>query len=162
MVTTARMRPLAPPAARPAHAAPAAGRGATLHGSTLTSARVTPRQLIGLVAQGTLVGALLLGVLAAIWFFFGDALRARLLEIPPGRAVGSGGPGGPGPTVFYRDRGDGTVMVMEIDGNGTRVRGVIPRNDVPLLQADKVREGWGSSSGTTTHNRVNALGSAFR
>ncbi len=168
MVTTARMRPLAPPAARPAqaarpaHAAHPAGRGAPLHGTTLTSARVTPRQLIGLIAQGTLVGALLLGVLAAIWFFFGDALRASLLEIAAGRSVGGAAPAGPGPTVFSRDRGDGTVVVMEIDGNGTRVRGVIARTDVPLLQADKVREGWGSSSGTTTHNRVNALGSSFR
>jgi len=126
---------------------------------TLASGAITSRQITLLVVQGTLVGCLILSVLAAIWFFFGDALRNHLnpIAVPSAAQMSAG----PGPTLYYRDRGDGYFTVMEIDANGTRMKGTIHRNDVPLLQADKVHEGWGNRT-TTTNSRVNALGSSFR
>jgi hypothetical protein len=152
MVTTAKPRPVPARTARPA---PLTAR----HAGTLTHKDVTPPQLSLLVAQGTLLGCAILGILGGVVYFFGDTLRAHF--VPVDMSSTAKGPAGPGPTVFYRDRGDGTVTVMEIDGNGTRIKGTMSRYDVPLLQADKVREGWGSS-GINPHARVNALGSAFR
>jgi hypothetical protein len=100
-------------------------------------------------------------VIGGIIYFFGDTMRGHLFPIAtPTITAPKAGPGA-APTVFYRDRGDGTFVVMEIDGNGTRVKGTIPRDEVPLLQADKVREGWGSTN-VNPNARVNALGSAFR
>mgnify|MGYP001767075859 CR=1 FL=1 len=156
MVTSAKPRPMPAHATRPApHPTSLKAR----HGATLTHKEVSPRQMSLLVVQGTLIGCSVLGILGGIVFFFGDALRTRFA--PVGTSSSTTGRSGPGPTVVYRDRGDGTVTVMEIDGNGTRVKGTMSRYDVPLLQADKVREGWGSS-GINPHARVNALGSAFR
>jgi hypothetical protein len=152
---SARPMPAARPGARPG-ARPAARATATHAGG-----EVTTGQMAQLVIQGTLIGVLILGVLGVITVFFGDALRARFLPIAAGPAAGGSATPGPGPTVYYRDRGDGTVMVMEIDGNGTRLKGVVNRVDVPLLQADKVREGWGDNT-SSPHSRVNALGSSFR
>jgi hypothetical protein len=130
-------------------------------GATLTHKEVTPKQLSLLVVQGTLIGCAILGILGGVVYVFGDTLRAHFA--PVGVASDAKAPAGPGPTVLYRDRGDGTVTVMEIDGNGgTRLKGTMSRYDVPLLQADKVREGWGSSGTVNPNARVNALGSAFR
>lgn len=147
---------------RPANVAPkAAPRGAHAHAATLSSGEVTSRQLTLLVVQGTLIGCAILAVLGAVLFFFGDTLRSHFY--PLGGVAQGSAPTGPAPTVYYRDRGDGTVTVMEIDGNGARLKGTMHRNDVPLLQADKVREGWGSGAGNLSpSSRVNALGSSFR
>jgi hypothetical protein len=101
----------------------------------------------------------ILAVLVGILYVFGDTLRDHLNPLAAGSSAKA--PTGPGPTVFYRDRGDGSVTVMEIDGNGTRVRGTMKRTDVPLLQEDKVREGWGDGA-VNPHARINALGSSFR
>lgn len=157
MVATARPRPMTAQAAR---SMPAGRRPVRSDAHpTLASGAITSRHITLLVVQGTLVGCLILAVLAAIWFFFGDALRNQLNPIAvPSAAQKSAGPG---PTLYYRDRGDGSFTVMEIDANGTRMKGTIHRNDVPLLQADKVHEGWGNRT-TTTNSRVNALGSSFR
>ena len=147
----ARSTPPARPGARPSPRAT----------TTLAGSEITSRQLTQLIVQGTLIGGLILGVLAAVTVFFGDALRARFLPIAAAPTAGGGAAPGLAPTVYYRDRGDGTMMVMEIDGNGTRLKGVVNRVDVPLLQADKVHEGWGNSS-PSPQSRVNALGSSFR
>lgn len=158
MVITARPRPMPAHAARPAPRS--MPRTAHTGGATLTHKEVTSRQLSLLVVQGTLIGCVILGILGGVIYFFGDTLRARFASV--GDTSDAKAPAGPGPTVFYRDRGDGTVTVMEIDGAGTRLKGTISRYDVPLLQADKVREGWGSSGAVNPNARVNALGSAFR
>lgn len=160
MATTAKMRPLTPPPGRMPQGARPVAHAPHHKGGALTNKEITPQELKVLVVQGTLVGTLLIGILAVAYFFFGDALRANFLPIA-GVSSPAAATSGPGPTVFYRDRGDGTVTVLEIDGNGTRVKGTIDRVDVPLLQADKVREGWGSSN-TSPNSRVNALGSSFR
>ena len=158
MVTTAKPRPMSAQTARPA---PRAAAMAARHGgATLTHKEVTPKQLSLLVVQGTLIGCAILGILGGVVYVFGDKLRAHFA--PVGVASGAKAPAGPGPTVFYRDRGDGTVTVMEIDGAGTRIKGTMSRYDVPLVQADKVREGWGGSGAVNPNARVNALGSAFR
>lgn len=159
MVTTARMHPAMQTSARSAPGARRPAKPGTHAGTTLATREITTRQLTLLVVQGTLVACLILGILATIWFFFGDALRTHLTPIAV--SGGAAAPPGPGPTVFYRDRGDGSFTVMEIDGNGARLKGTIHRNDVPLLQADKVHEGWGQRK-TQSDSRVNALGSAFR
>ncbi len=157
MVTTAKPRPMPAHAARPAPRA--AAMTARHGGATLTHKEVTSKQMSLLVAQGTLVGCAILGILGGVVYVFGDTLRAHFVPVDISSTAKA--PAGPGPTVFYRDRGDGTVTVMEIDGNGTRIKGTMSRYDVPLLQADKVREGWGSGA-VNPHARVNALGSAFR
>ena len=159
MVTTARPHPMPAAAHRPAAHRPPA-RPTPRPGATLTTTEVSSRQVAALVVQGTLIAGGVLAVLAGVAFFFGDTIRSRLFTI--GGVPTAAAPAGPGPTVFYRDRGDGTVTVMEIDGNGTRLKGTISRNDVPLLQADKVRAGWGGESTSGPNSRVNALGSAFR
>lgn len=161
MTTTAKMRPMTPVGGRPATPARTAGHAPQRHSGTLTTHQVSSQELKVLILQGTLVGCVLLGLLMVGYFFFGEALRASFMPIAgvPGH---SAAPSGPGPTMFYRDRGDGTMVKMEIDGNGTRIKGVVDRNDVPLLQADKVREGWGNNAATSPNARVNALGSSFR
>ena len=114
-----------------------------------------------LVVQGTLIGLCILAILAVVVVFFGDTLRARFASF--GAVSGRvSAPNTPAPTVFYRDRGDGTVMVMEIDANGTRIKGVMNRVDVPMMkeQATSSRR-WGDDQ-VTSQSRVNALGSAFR
>ncbi|MDK9695946.1 MAG: hypothetical protein OEL76_06130 [Siculibacillus sp.] len=158
MATAAGPRPMPKRAAPPVRAA--AHRAGHGQGATLSSSAVTTRQVWLLVVQGTLIGCAILAVLGGLLFFFGDTLRNHFYPLGAG-AGRSSAPSGPGPTVYYRDRGDGTVTVMEIDANGARMRGTMSRNDVPLLQADKVREGWGGGA-VSPHSRVNALGSSFR
>jgi Na+-transporting methylmalonyl-CoA/oxaloacetate decarboxylase gamma subunit len=118
---------------------------------------VSSRQTTFFVVQGTLIGAAVLCLLAVVVYFFGDTVRSHLFPIDRGTDTSASS----APTLYYRDRGDGTVMVMEIGPGGTRIKGTINRADVPLLQADKVRTGWGESA-AGPNSRVNALGSAFR
>ena len=160
MVMTARARPAtAGAAARPT--ARMAARPAA-HAATLSTREVTRSQLSQLILQGVSIAAAILVVIGGIVYFFGDTLRGHLMPLATPASAPTAA-AGPAPTIFYRDRGDGTVTVMEIDANGsTRIKGSISRNDVPLLQADKVREGWGGSGTPSPHSRVNALGSSFR
>ena len=154
----ATTRPMARPAPgmrRPP--GPAAARATAAH----SGGEVTGRQMTQLILQGTLVGLFILAVLAIVVVFFGDALRARFASIGavPSRAAA---PATPGPTVVYRDRGDGTVVVMEIDGNGTRIKGVMNRVDVPMMKEEaRSSRRWGDEA-VNSQSRVNALGSAFR
>jgi hypothetical protein len=64
--------------------------------------------------------------------------------------------------VLYRDRGDGTVIVMEIDGSGTRIKGVMNRVDVPMMKEQAAASRRWAEEAVTSQSRVNALGSAFR
>ena len=161
MATMARPRPAMPQAgAATDHGAHRPARAGARHGATLTTSEVTSRQVMMLVAQGTLIGCVILAVLGIAYLFFGDALRASFMPIAVPAA--SNGPAARGPTVVYRDRGDGTVMVMEIDGNGTRIKGSMKRSEVPMM-LDAPEGGRRSDpNAVTPQSRVNALGSAFR
>ncbi len=160
MAITARARPIPVGAAARPPSRPGA-RPMANSAATVSPREVTPPQMTQLVAQGVMIAGAILAVIGGIIFFFGDTMRGHLFPIAaPPAGVQRSAPG-TAPTVFYRDRGDGTFVVMEIDGNGTRVKGTVARDDVPLLQADKVREGWGSSN-VNPNARVNALGSSFR
>jgi len=131
------------------------------HGPRATNGvEVTSKQMALLVAQGTLVGCLLLAIIGGIWFFFGEALRAHMVSIGSPSKVAA--PTGPGPTMIYRDRHDGTVTVMEVDGKSTRIKGTMNRSDVPLIQDEKVRNRWEDGGGASSRERIQALGSSFR
>ena len=164
MVTTARPRPM--PARAPVRAAgrPGARPAAAAAAAKVSTHELTSSQMSQLVVQGTLIATAILAVIGGIIFFFGDTLRNHLLPMSAATITAPSAATGPAPTLLYRDRGDGSFTVLEIDGHGsTRVKGTVDRNDVPLLQADKVREGWGSPTTSSNPNsRVNALGSAFR
>lgn len=172
MVITARQNPTASHAAAATHhAAPhataahaVASHGPKGHGHRATSvaaAEVTPRQIMMLVVQGSLVGIAILVVLGIAYFFFGDVLHTRLAPVPVATTGTGTAPAGPGPTLYYRDRGDGTVSVMEIDEKGMRMRGTMNRADVPLLQEKRQMRRW-EENFHSPDSRINALGSAFR
>lgn len=142
------------------HAPHRPARADARHGATLTTSEVTSRQVMMLVAQGLLIGCVILAVLGVVYLFFGDALRASFMPIAV--PATSSGPAAPGPTVVYRDRGDGTVMVMEIDGNGTRIKGSMKRSEVPMMLDAAEIGRRRDPSAVTPQSRVNALGSSFR
>ena len=164
MVTAARARQVLQEGKIAGHrAARAPTRGAAHHAASLISPDISTRQLVMLITQGTVVGLCVLVVLAGVWFLFGDHLRARLTTLGTGAGIQTtGGASTAGPTVFYRDRGDGTVLVMEIDGNGTRIRGTLKRTDVPMMQETHEWSRKWDDNAHSTQSRINALGSAFR
>ena len=112
---------------------------------------------------GVLAVAAVIGV-AVIWEFG----AARNLAVPD-VAVGSGADSGAAATggrstMLYRDMRDGRIMVMEVGPGGTRLKGTVSKNDLPIA-ADADRPGGSTRSGgvdPSAADRVNALGSAFR
>ena len=139
------VRPDPAPAPRPHAAAPEHQRGDTL-------------RMIAIIAA--VVVAAVVGI-TIIWEFG----AARLITRPgglPGSQIRGGEAAAPAPTLYYRDLRDGRVMVMEVDENGTRIKGTMSRNDVPLTAELYHEETRRSSDTPTSSQRINALGSSFR
>ncbi len=96
----------------------------------------------------------------ALILAFGGA-GMKVIETPStigGLNVGAGGAAN-GATRFYRDMHDGRVMVMEVDGEGTRIVGTMAKEDVPLA-SDNLPHA--ERRGMDTQQRLNALGTPFR
>ena len=164
-----KTRPMGSAQGRALHPGPAAGARRAPHGGAAATSRAhPPTQSTNLVIQVVAIGGAMLAVLVLALMFFGDTIRNRFAVVgAPG--VGDGvvqAPAGSGPTVFYRDLGDGTVRVMEIDEKGTRIRGTLKRSEVPMFQEPFHNpRNWDTENGggaVTSRSRVNALGSAFR
>ncbi len=164
MVVTAKMRQLASAraAARPGMR-PSATRSVR-HTSTLSSKEITGRQLTLLIVQGTMVGCAILAIVALVYVFFGSSIEKRFEPRASSVAAGPGTGSSPvgGATILYRDRGDGTVLVMEIDGNGTRIKGTLDRKDVPMIREKRERRRLLEQESISSGSRIHALGSAFR
>lgn len=153
--TTARTAGAARPGAHPSTARH------LRHTSTLSSKEITSRQLTLLIIQGVMVGCVILAVLALAYVFFGSSITKRFE--PAAMTGGGAGTAVPsGTTVLYRDRGDGTVLVMEIDGNGTRIKGTLDRKDVPMIREKRERRKLLDEESINSNSRIHALGSAFR
>lgn len=160
MTTAQRAATARPIGGRPHSTAPGAMRVSARAGATLGSDAMTGRQIALLAVEGSLVGCAILAVVALGWYFLGDTLRERFEPIP---LAGPTAPAAAGKsTTFYRDRGDGTVMVMEIDGNGTRIKGTMSRTQVPMILEDQVDSQPAERPTLSSQSRVHALGSAFR
>ena len=107
------------------------------------------------------VAAVAVGV---IWEY-GAARNLDLTAAPVSdrAGAGQGGRGGGAPTVFYRDMRDGRVMVMEVDAQGTRIKGTVNKSDLDFAAGMGADIGPPNRMGdVTAADRVGALGSAFR
>lgn len=153
-----------PPVARPA-AAPTAYRRPVRRPTPEKPAPQRPRSfsMRHPAVFGTAIGgAVALGVL--VLYLFG---AARSVTVQPRTGieagVGGGGGGRQDVTTMYRDTRDGRVIVMEVDAKGTRIKGTMAKEDVPLAN-DTYRDDTPrrSADAPTTTDRVNALGSSFR
>lgn len=139
---------------RPPH--PPAGRVHHEPHPPVPAHSTTQRLMIG----GGILAAVVVAV--AVLYAFGSA---RNLSGVPLSGTGAGaGDGRPSmeTTLLYRDMRDGTVMVMEMDRNGTRVVGIRSKEDIPMA-GDMYRDRKVKTMQTpSASDRVNALGSAFR
>lgn len=94
-----------------------------------------------------------------IWAFGSAGLQ---IPATPPAAAGKALPGSgaaAASTRVYRDMRDGRVMVMEVDGNGTRIVGTMSKDEVGLATDNLPSP---ERRGLDTQQRLNALGTPFR
>lgn len=148
-------RPAARPAPRGVRPMPTRPMPHAAHPAARPSKSVSP------VAIGLASAVGLCAAIGTIWFF-GTGRTLFVPDVAPAAPAKIEATGHP-PTNFYRSTRDGRVIVMEIDQNGTKIKGTISRRDVPI-DADEYRDGPVNGNGGpgSPENRVHALGSAFR
>jgi hypothetical protein len=126
----------------------------------IVSNRLSWRQTAGLVFEGVAAGAVVLGLLLLIYHFG----HASDLFDPRSRFGESSEPvAPPKTTTIYRDMHNGKLLVTEIDGNKTTVKGTIAKEDAPIagnMYRDPRRMGIDPSSDAT--DRLNAFSNTFK
>ena len=111
---------------------------------------------VTIVVAGSVAIATLFGL---IWAFGSAGLQ---IPATPPAAAGKAAPGSAAAaasTRVYRDMHDGRVMVMEVDGNGTRIIGTMSKDEVGLATDNLPTP---ERRGLDTQQRLNALGTPFR
>lgn len=140
----------------PAKGAPGVKRPAPSAAKHHHDAPVKPMvSTVTIVVAGSVAVATLFGL---IWAFGSAGLQ---IPTAPPTAAGKVAPGsGAGAsTRVYRDMHDGRVMVMEVDGNGTRIVGTMSKDEVGLATDNLPSP---ERRGLDTQQRLNALGTPFR
>ncbi len=139
MTTAGARRPA--PRARPMHAEP----------------RKPPKPALSQLAWGLLIGTGAFVAFLIIYLYGAAGLASiggradRIDEAPEGAPTSA--------TTVYRDMRDGRVMVMEVDEKGTRIIGIVPKEDVPMA-GNMYRET--RSRGLDTTTRLNAFSKTFK
>lgn len=161
MVTAARAKQVLQTAAHaPSRGHAPNARPVAKRTMSVASSEVTARQVTVLVGQGSLIACAILAALVAGILLYQHPVQSRMAAITG--AEGAPHPPVSGTTTYYRDRGDGTVLVMEIDRDGARVKGTVNRADVPMLQEQQRKSRKWDEEAISGQSRLNALGSAFR
>ena len=140
----------------PAKGASGVKRPATSTAKRHTDAPVKPMySTVTIIAAGVVAIVTLFGL---IWAFGSAGFQVPTPAPTAGKAaLGSSAAGAT--TRVYRDMHDGRVMVMEVDGNGTRIVGTMSKDDVGLATDNLPSP---ERRGLDTQQRLNALGTPFR